>query len=128
MPVDLCFEDRGVLCVYSGEVGVPDVLSALQHIEGHLEADRFSYVLHDCSNIQRFVSGEGDQIRLAAQEIDSGFHGMRARSAVIAQDDVALRSIEQCFDLAHQSIEVFDSLYEAQIWAAASTGFADLCD
>lgn len=127
MPVELCFEDRGVRCVYSGEVGVPDVVAALHDIEHHQEADQWVYVLHDCSNIGRFVSGGGEQIRLAAREIDSGFHGARARWAVVAHDGMALRSIEQCFEMAHQPVEVFESLYEAQIWAAASTGFADLC-
>lgn len=126
VPVELCFEDRGVRCVYRGEVGLPDVLTALRDVEGHHEFGRISYVLHDCTEIGRFVHGEGPQLDMTASELDSGFGATRARSAVIAQDDVALHSIEQCYERAHQNIEVFNSLYEAQIWADACTGFADL--
>lgn len=126
MPVQLCFEDRGVRCVYSGEVGLPDVLTALRDVEGHSEFDRISYVLHDCTEVRRFVQSDGDLLAMTVSELDSGFGSVRTRCAVIAQNDVALHSIEQCYERANQNIEVFNSLYEAQIWADACTGFADL--
>lgn len=113
----IVFDNKGVVCTYTGRSSLQEVLDAARQYLTHPECSAFSYIVHDFTDVGSFLYSESEFAGLANYAIENYQEADHVARCAVTVDDTVKRCLELYGVITGRKWSFVLTLSAAREWA-----------
>ncbi len=113
------FEANGVICTYSGNTNLQELLKAIEQYLTHPNCSDFKYIVHDFTLVESFTFVEDAFASLVTYAMKNYQDADYAPRCAVTQNDTVRRCLDLYAELTGRKWDFVPTLSEAREWASA---------
>lgn len=113
------FEANGVICTYSGNANLQEILKAIAQYLTDPACSGFKYIVHDFTQVESFTYLEDEFASLVTYAMEHYQDADYAPRCAVTQNDTVKRCLDLYAELTGRKWDFLPTLSAAREWASA---------